>query len=428
MAEAAQGQTAPTPVQSPSGKKFSMANVVNKVQTPPQAQQAPQPQAQAPQAPAQPVVQQQAPQAPQQPQSEPSATVDIPLSLFGESVDTPPVQQAPAQPQAPSVDPDANIDTSQWAQQQREAFIRGRQREAALKQELAAIKEQLAKAPQNQQPQMPVNPFEDPAVKARLQEAEIFKQKAEHLETEMAKINVQYDPRFKAEFDIPREEKLALAVNYLSAYGKDREFAETLESVGIKERIEILNKEAPQLMAAVLPVFSELDMLKAKKGQVLNSATDMQKRYATQREEQIKQMKAQQYVASMKELQATGHFVYMDEAELSKHAPALVPISRKIKENASMILNSNDPAIVTTAAMMGAAAPLYLQELKKQSKIIAQQAADIAKMSALSPSSGGSQGHAGLPHTPAGAKSQANQGKSFMERQVAAAQASVSSR
>ena len=427
MEGTAQGQTAPTPVQSPSGKKFSMANVVNKVQTPTQPPQAPQPQAQAPQAPVQPVVQQQTPQVPQ-PQSEPSATVDIPLSLFGESVDTPPVQQAPVQAQATSVDQDANIDTSQWAQQQREAFIRGRQREAALKNELAAIREQLAKSSQNPQPQMPVNPFEDPAVKARLQEADIFKQKAEHLETEMAKINVQYDPRFKAEFDIPREEKLALAVNYLSAYGKDREFAETLESVGIKDRIEILTKEAPQLMAAVLPVFSELDMLKAKKGQVLSSATDMQKRYATQREEQIKQMKAKHYSDAVRDLQANGHFLYMEEADLSKHAPALIPIAKSIRANAAEVLNSNDPAVATRAILMGVQAPILLQKLKEISKENAKLKGDLAKFGSLSPASGGTQGQTGLPQTPAGAKSQANQGKSFMERQVAAAQASVSSR
>jgi hypothetical protein len=420
MPDQAQGQNAPAPAAAGKGK-FTMANVLNKVQgnAPP-----------ATVTPADPVT----PVTPVTPATPAQATppvqqvaqdmgLEIPLSLLGIQDAPPPPPQAPT---APVVDQDANIDTSNWATQQREAFIRGRQREAEMKREMAQMKEQLSKVQQT--PAMPVNPFEDPAVKARLQEAETYKQRAEKLENEMAKVNVQYDPRFKAEFEIPREEKILLAESYLKAYGKDREFAESLESLGIKDRIEAINKDAPQLLAAILPILSDLDALKSKKNQVLNSAKDMQSQYATQREEQIKQMKAQHYASAVKSLQASGHFMYMDEGDLGKHAPALVPMARKIRESATAILNSNDPAIATKAMLMAAETPFLHQQLREQSKLIAKLKSDLSKFGTLSPTSGGSQTSVNGTVTPPGAKTQANQGKSFMERQVAAAQSSVASR
>jgi hypothetical protein len=218
---------------------------------------------------------------------------------------------------------------------------------------------------------------------------------------------------------------MSLIESYLKHYGKDRAFGEQLAALGIKDRIEVLGKEVPQLSAALLPLFSEIDMIESKKNQALQNAKQMEAQYAAQRDEQIKQLKARHYSDAVKQLQANGHFLYLDEADIMAKAPKLAPIAKQIRMSAAEILNSGDPAVATKAMLMAAETPWLHQQLRALTKENARLKADIAKFGGITPRPGGNQQSASMPATNAGAKNASNQGKSFMERQVAAAQASM---
>lgn len=419
VAQSGSVQQQPSPIQSPSKKKFSMESIVKGVTGQQQTQQPPQ-------APVQPTQNQ--PSTPVETSTPSDTGFDIPLSILGiqESQSTQeaaPVQQqsAPVQPQADEPMPDMQ----NWAEAQRQAFIRDRQEKTTFKKKLAEVTAELESLKKNQQIAMPTNPFDDPAVQTRIKEGEDAKARIAQMEQELAKTNIQYDPRFRAEFEIPANEKMSLIESYLKHYGKDRAFGEQLAALGIKERIEVLGKEVPQLAAALLPLYSEIDMIQSKKQQALQNAKQMEGQYATQREEQIKQLKARHYSDAVKQLQANGHFLYLDEADIMAKAPNLAPIAKQIRMSAAEILNSGDPAVATKAMLMAAETPWLHQQLRALTKENARLKSDIAKFGGITPRTGGNQQSASMPATNAGAKTSGNQGKSFMERQVAAAQAAL---
>jgi len=228
-------------------------------------------------------------------------------------------------------------DLKKWDPKQAETFKNMR---LELKDARETIKTQKAGLP-------------SPETDLRLKEAQASL--AEAHET-IARLNLSEDPRFKAKYDNQK----GFLVNAIKEQAKALEINEgivdILAQLPLRDRLAMINREAPTLKEVALPLFTQLDMLNNQRANELQHASANKEQFSAQRSAEINALQSKVLTDTVKAAADKGHFVFK-KIEGNTEWNAAVDNSITTAES---IMRSGNIAQQTEAITLGAAAPVYL--------------------------------------------------------------------
>lgn len=279
---------------------------------------------------------------PATPPAEPSPDdVIIPESFFPVAPpetppETPPATPPGTPPETPSEITDEEIQGMEA--KQREAFIRLRQENATLRQ---------------QQPS-PAPTEELTALQAKLKEAN----------TVIARLDLQQTPEFQAQFVAPKEELVAAVETTLKSLEIEDPgtVAAKLSALPAAERFKAVDELLGLKQAAVLPLFTQMDLLDSRRAAALEAHKATSDQLRQQNAAQIGQIKASMMQSSVAQLAQEGMFVFQ-KIEGNEQWNQVVD---KMIERTGAVFRSNDPAVQAKTLTAGVAAPFLLAALKQR--------------------------------------------------------------
>jgi hypothetical protein len=238
--------------------------------------------------------------------------------------------------------------------------------------------------------QPPEPPPLPPEMRQKLEQFDAMAQHAKEVEEQLAKVSLEWNPQFKAEHEIPRQNLL----KQVEAYGIPRDMAERLETLTMKDRVEALKKDAPDMIAAILPVYAQVDALNAQRTQKLANASAEKKRYEDMQVQGVRQFRAKTADNALKVATEKGHFAFA-EVEGNEQINAHV---RKVRQMARDVVMSDDPHTIAYAAECGVAAQMtYLPLIKHLQAENTKLKQSLQKAAGASPAAVGGQSQSAPP-------------------------------
>jgi hypothetical protein len=229
--------------------------------------------------------------------------------------------------------------------------------------------------------------------------AAIVTQLAKEVEKELAKINVQYDPNFRAQFEIPMAERVSAAKTVMQSYGVDPKEADAIRVLSGKDRllkIRELTKDLGDMgaMAAAeisLP-FRIIDEIATRREAALKDAERLQGQLQATRVEQTRQFRHKTISTAIGLLAEEGHFPLVEITPGGDVTPEAAQkwnkFSSKIKQDMANVAASEDPMQQAKAMAAGHLAEYYLRVIEAQKAQVAEMQATIQKMSSAAPTGG----------------------------------------
>lgn len=264
----------------------------------------------------------------------------------------PPAPPAPA----PADDGVTDDDLAKWEPKQAETFKH-------MRLQLKAAQEAL-KAKGTNQP--------SPEADQRLTEAQ--KALAEAHET-IARLNLSEDPRFKAKYDA----QAGFLVNAIKEQAKaldiDDGLVDVLAKLPLKDRLAMINRQAPALKEVALPLFTQLDMLNNQRANELANASKHKDQFSAQRSAEINALQSKVLTDTVKAAADKGHFVFK---KIEGNAEWNSAVDNSIA-TAEQIIRSGNIAQQAEAITLGAVAPMYLALYNAERQARKTLAAQLAK-------------------------------------------------
>jgi len=197
------------------------------------------------------------------------------------------------------------------------------------------------------------------------QELEQLRQEREQLQSTLARIDIQQDPQFVAQYEQPRQQVVARLKNLFKKAGVKEEVADSLVSTDDPmARQEIIEDSIPKLAAAVWPMLNQFDGITDARKSAVENAKVSQDKFRSERMGAIAIGKARIYDDTIRELEGSGHFVFKDD---EKNKDWNEKVVKPMRDNVRKAFVSGNPIVQARLLAMGVAAPFYLKLLQSES-------------------------------------------------------------
>lgn len=320
------------------------------------------------------------------PMEEPTPTppAAVPGAAAPSAPAAPPATPAPSAPEEPQIDQHAPPGLRAAFDKQKEFW---RNKIKPLEEEIAKLKS----APPTQ-----VKTEIPPEIKEQLTQLESLKQRAEQAEKELAKLDIQYDPQFRATFQLPMMEKEQTAKSVLTSYGVDASQVAVLKSLSGKDRaakVMELTKDlgamAPMAAAEIMLPFRAMDEINGRMHAALQDAENVKKQLEQTRMQQVTQLRSQTKETALRFLQEQGNMLYnkivpngkLPQDKVAAWNAQAESLHRELDE----VLTRGDALKQTALIAEGLAAPKIRQSYQRLMKDYTELKKTVAAMQSAVP-------------------------------------------
>jgi hypothetical protein len=201
------------------------------------------------------------------------------------------------------------------------------------------------------------------ALKAEL---DALKAERDRVSEELERVSLERSPRFQMKYDGAKANVLAQVKDYLAQSGvedaKVQEIAAKAMTMNIKDRITFLQAEAPDVAAALYPLYSQIDGIEKQRVGELAKARDARQRDDQTAQERAKQFRDQHMTTAINAVREAGHGLLKEIDGNDAWNAGVKALKATIQE----VFTSEDPEVQSRAITMGVLAPQYLAMLKKE--------------------------------------------------------------
>lgn len=232
---------------------------------------------------------------------------------------------------------------------------------------------------------------------------EIKKLRDEHANAlnELERVALERSPRFNAKYEQAKQVKLDRVKNLMKEFGVEAdkldEVAEKAAGMPIKERLNYLSQQSPEIAPTLFEIYSGIDELDRAKAKELSDARTAGKNYQAEQAEAVKQFKGKYLASSLEAAQKNGH-ILLQEIPGNEEWNTAVKANRQLVEQ---VFASEDLSVQSNALVLGALAPVYLGVVRSQAQAIKDLQDQLAKYGRAMPRIGGDAPPSDTPTKPA---------------------------
>ena len=172
-------------------------------------------------------------------------------------------------------------------------------------------------------------------------------------------LSLEKHPAFIAKYDSPKQLLIDQAKGVLKQYELDESIADQAVGKDIKSRIDFLTQNAPDLVSALSPLFTQIDLLEnGRKSELANHeqiAATMREQQKKQSDAQVAQVQAAAFETALKDIREDKSFVFMESKSNTKHNENV----SKLLAQAQKVLASDDPNLQTKMLIKGVGSDIY---------------------------------------------------------------------
>ena len=199
---------------------------------------------------------------------------------------------------------------------------------------------------------------------------------------QLGKVNLQLDPRFNAKYAGKVNTVMATITGYLKDLGVAEPEKVAQDSMGkpLKERIAQLQEVAPDILPALLPLYSEIDRITVERNAELQQHAQVRQNLEQQTNANVEQVQTQAFSTAVSKAQAEGHFLFNrveGNAEWNKNVDT-------IEGEVKRVMKADGMTQVQTMAL-GVAAPVYLAMLRQRTNELKEARVTLKRLGVADP-------------------------------------------